>query len=71
MQHIAQCSPVRTVHSLLKVACRLLLCTFSISVICVLFVALQNPVTEGEKEIKAYFAKLNEDMQEAFRKLEE
>lgn len=31
----------------------------------------KNPVTEGEKEITGYFAKLNEEMQEAFRKLEE
>lgn len=33
--------------------------------------ASQNHQTEGEEVIKADFAKLNEDMQETFRKLEE
>lgn len=31
----------------------------------------QNPDTEGEQAIKADLAKLNEDMQDSFRKLEE
>lgn len=31
----------------------------------------QNPQTEGEEAIKTDFSKLNEDMQECFRKLEE
>lgn len=33
--------------------------------------AQQNHQTDGEKAIKQDFAKLNEDMQEGFRKLEE
>ena len=32
---------------------------------------LQNHYVEGEEKVKADFSKLHEDMQEAFRKLEE
>lgn len=32
---------------------------------------LQNHYLEGEEKVKADFSKLHEDMQEAFRKLEE
>ena len=31
----------------------------------------QDPYSDGEPKIKSEYAKLNEDMQEAFRKLEE
>ena len=31
----------------------------------------QHPIEEGEEAIKADFAKLHDDMQEAFRKLDE
>lgn len=36
-----------------------------------IFEFLQNHYIDGEEGVKAEFAKLHEDMQEAFRKLEE
>jgi len=46
------------------------LCSSQNAVHCIL-PPMQNHYTDGEEKIKGDFVKLHEDMQEAFRKLEE
>ena len=46
-------------------------CVIKLLIIVLFSLFLQHPIKDGEDAIKAKFAKLHDDMQEAFRKLDE